>query len=562
MNRYNLGIMKPNGIILALALWLAFCGMASAEQLYVNESGWWRDGGVFNAGGTPIQAAVDAADSGDSIYVDSGNYYENVDVDKWLTLEGAGADVVTVAAAWAHDHVFEVIADYVNLSGFKVTGATGYSYSGIYLSSANHCNISGNNVSGNRCGIYLVYSSKSTLWNNIMSVNMYNFGVYGDSLSHYTQNIDPSNMVDGKPIYYWVDRKNKQIPSDAGFVGVVNSTNIMVSDLTLTKNREGVLFAYTEDSRIENVTVNSNHLGIYLYSSNSNILMNNTANSNWYGIYLHDSSTRNTLESNTANSNKCNGIWLSYSCNSNMLMNNTANSNNDSGIILCFSDNNVLKNNTANSNNGGISLSSDNNTLTNSTASSNNVGINLRGLCNSTITKNTANSNHWCGIWLDYSSNNIITCNLIQNNTRHGFFLYPGVTNNNISYNNIIENGALQGDGSYYWQFRNEQFNLVEAKCNYWGYGMNNSTIDASIYDDDEEGKGKVEFYPFETDPAPCTPTPDEPPAFTTTDAMIALEIAVGSREYDPYWDVSGDDRVTSLDALMILQAAAEAISL
>ena len=30
-------------IILVLALWLVFCGMAAAEQLYVNESGWWRD---------------------------------------------------------------------------------------------------------------------------------------------------------------------------------------------------------------------------------------------------------------------------------------------------------------------------------------------------------------------------------------------------------------------------------------------------------------------------------------------------------------------------------------
>jgi len=37
---------------------------------------------------------------------------------------------------------------------------------------------------------------------------------------------------------------------------------------------------------------------------------------------------------------------------------------------------------------------------------------------------------------------------------------------------------------------------------------------------------------------------------------VIALRIAVGSREYDPAADVSGDGRVTSLDALMILQAA------
>jgi hypothetical protein len=47
---------------------------------------------------------------------------------------------------------------------------------------------------------------------------------------------------------------------------------------------------------------------------------------------------------------------------------------------------------------------------------------------------------------------------------------------------------------------------------------------------------------------------------FTAADATIALQIAVGSRPLDLRWDVSGDNRVTSLDALMILQAAAGSI--
>jgi len=63
-------------ITLVLALWLAFSSVAAAEQLYVNESGWWRDGGAFNVSGTPIQAAVDAADEGgrNSGLRSQGNY--------------------------------------------------------------------------------------------------------------------------------------------------------------------------------------------------------------------------------------------------------------------------------------------------------------------------------------------------------------------------------------------------------------------------------------------------------------------------------------------------------
>jgi hypothetical protein len=44
----------------------------------------------------------------------------------------------------------------------------------------------------------------------------------------------------------------------------------------------------------------------------------------------------------------------------------------------------------------------------------------------------------------------------------------------------------------------------------------------------------------------------------TPTDALIALQIAVGSRPFDGAADVSGDGQVTALDALMILQAAVD----
>ncbi len=52
------------------------------------------------------------------------------------------------------------------------------------------------------------------------------------------------------------------------------------------------------------------------------------------------------------------------------------------------------------------------------------------------------------------------------------------------------------------------------------------------------------------------------PPVFTTVDAVIALEIAVGSRPHYDAADVSGDGHVTSLDALMILQAARGGITI
>jgi parallel beta-helix repeat protein len=285
--------------------------------------------------------------------------------------------------------------------------------------------------------------------------------------------------------------------------------------------------------------------------------MNNTANSNDCGIHLHQSND-NTLQNNIVNSNDGDGIYLSMFSGNNVFMNNTANSN-DCGIHLHQSNNNAFTDNIANSNDGNgtyLSLWSSNNTFTDNTMSSNYCGIHLRQSDNNTFAKNTVSSNDY-GIHLHQSNNNSITCNAVCNNAQRGLYLFLFSRGNNISYNNIIANGDCNATtGGWEWQFVNSQSDAVEARYNYWGAGMTNTTIDASIYDDEEGILGEVTFYPFETEPITCAPIPVGTPVFTTTDAAIALQIAVGNREYSSRWDVNSDGQVTSLDALMILQAA------
>jgi parallel beta-helix repeat protein len=528
--------------IIVLALWLAFSGVAAAEQLYVNESGWWRDGGAFNVSETPIQTAVGAADAGDAIFVWNGSYTENVDVDKpRLTLEGEGADVVTVTAADPDDHVFEVTQDYVNISGFTVIGATGRFIAGFYLYNADHCVISENNACENDRGIYLRASSNNMLMNNAANSNNER-GIYLSSSSSNTIANNTANL-------------NK----DFGIYLLYSSSNTIANNIANQWWYGGIYLQYSSYNTIVDNDCSNNVYGVGIRLrdlSNYNTLTCNNASNNGHGIYIECNS--NTLTSNTVNSNGITGIYIGHSSN-NMLTGNTANLN-DRGINVWESSDNTLTSNTANLNSYyGICLhDSSNGNLINNTANSNgNYGIHLRSSSNCMLEGNTANSNDICGIYLQYLSNSHITCNWVQDNTVRGFYLYRS-TGNNISCNNIIENGNYNTvSGGWEWQFYNEQSNPVEAKHNYWGPGMDSNTIDASIYDDEECGWGEVEFYPFETEPVPCAPTPEEPHTFTTTDAVIALQIAAGSRQPDLQWDVSGDGSVTSLDALMILQATA-----
>ena len=167
-------------------------------DICVSTRGWWRDGGAFNASGAPIQDAVDNASGGDTICVKEGSYTERVHVaTDHLTIQSETGSVSTIVqAANSGNHVFEVIANYVNISGFTVTGANGTSRAGIHLNGADHCNISDNTASGNWNGIYLKFSNDNILLNNTASNN----DGYGIELYDSSDNLIYNN--------YWSNTNN------------------------------------------------------------------------------------------------------------------------------------------------------------------------------------------------------------------------------------------------------------------------------------------------------------------------------------------------------------------
>ena len=366
----------------------------SCGDICVDETGWWRDGGAFNASTTPIQAAVDNAGSGDVICVKAGSYTENVDIaTAHLTLAGEGADVVTVTANQSSDYVFEVTADYVNISGFNATGAIANGMAGFHLYGTDHCNISENTASNNYYGIRLSSSSNNTLTGNTASSNNDNGIVLTSSCNGNTLT---SNNASNNGVGIHLE----------------SSSNNTLTSNNVSSNNYGIRLYSSSSNTLENNTANSNYgysgSGIYLYSSSNNTLANNTANLNYgysgSGIYLY-SSSNNTLTSNNANSNILYGISLYRSSNDNTLMSNNASLNNNDNIRL--------------------ELSSNYNTLTSNNASlSGDHGIVLTSSCNyNTLTGNTANSNSGNGIYLHYSSDSTLTGNTASDNM-YGIYLY------------------------------------------------------------------------------------------------------------------------------------------
>jgi parallel beta-helix repeat protein len=182
---------------------------------------------------------------------------------------------------------------------------------GICLWNSQYDLIVNNTVSNNGHGIILMGNSNDNiLRRNNMTDNKYNFGLsivetynflYGTPSRHGIVNdVDTSNTVDGKPIYYWVNRQDEQIPSDAGYVWLTDCNNITVSDLNLSRNLQGVLLLWTNNTVIRNNTINNNAYGIHvsIYSEN-NTLVSNSLQGNWIGVYLGEMSRYTTMRNNS-----------------------------------------------------------------------------------------------------------------------------------------------------------------------------------------------------------------------------------------------------------------------
>jgi len=177
-----------------------------------------------------------------------------------------------------------------------------FSY-GIYLYSGQPAppavclnnSISGNNITNSQYGIYLFHAKNAVLRNNKMINNTYNLHVEGSN-PEYVHDIDTSNTVDEKPICYWVNKQNMTVPLDAGYVGLVNCTDITVQNLTLTKNGQGILLALTTNSTLTNNNITDNFQGISLKASTNNSIYHNSFTTNTNQVYVWPSGCANVWD--------------------------------------------------------------------------------------------------------------------------------------------------------------------------------------------------------------------------------------------------------------------------
>ncbi|MGD8506942.1 MAG: NosD domain-containing protein, partial [Candidatus Bathyarchaeota archaeon] len=330
-----------------------------------------------------IQAAIDAASSNDTIIVAPGIYYEHLSIQHKNNLTIIGEDPATtiIDGSQTGSIIYLSGSNEIAITGFimqnaiygvnmvqsgnctigssvinastenpffpaaaitmsessdnRITNNTLTSNNGYGIRNtidSNENTIANNTVADNKHGISIESSMNATLTNNSLTGNTYNFGVQGAYTHEFIHNIDTSNAIEGKPIFYLISQADLTIspatfPS-LGYLAIVNSNNVTVENIDMSDNLQGVLLVNTTDSLVRDTNLLNNFCGIelrrssfnsvenneveanqeeqtalFLIRAEYNSITNNKITSNHKGIYMLDYSTNNTIAQNTISDN-------------------------------------------------------------------------------------------------------------------------------------------------------------------------------------------------------------------------------------------------------------------
>ena len=247
-----------------------------------------------------IQEAINNASEGDIIFVKQGIYYENVVVNKTISLIGESRNT-TVIDGKTEGIVVYMNASNVVLNNFTVKNSGGAGGSlpgaGILLFHSNDTTISENLIVDNSgAGVYLIASSNCTISHNLIVHNGFSsaYQVAGIYLhescgSKICENYLESN---GYGIYLHESNRN-DIKENQGM-----------------NNGHSIYLTYSINNHVENNSALNNYRGIYLWNSSYNQFFKNfVANTTWENLFIYNS--QGCLIINNTFSNGYYGICIS-----------------------------------------------------------------------------------------------------------------------------------------------------------------------------------------------------------------------------------------------------------
>lgn len=234
---------------------------------------------------TTIQAAINAADPGNEIHVDSGTYYENVIITKEsLHLKGidTGSGKPVVDGKGNYSVRIPSNSNNIIFEEFHVTNSTVYpdgqvtiliessfnvirndtitnSLQGIGVQVGHNNELTGNTVSGGVYGIIFASTNNNVIKENTIFSNTAGIGLEGTT----NDNIITGNKIfDNNP--FGIVIKSDSVNNSINGNGISNSSYGI-----------GLFFAETNNTIITRNNISDNNIGVFTWSSSSNKIYHN-----------------------------------------------------------------------------------------------------------------------------------------------------------------------------------------------------------------------------------------------------------------------------------------------
>ncbi|MCK4432865.1 MAG: right-handed parallel beta-helix repeat-containing protein [Methanomicrobia archaeon] len=385
-----------------------------------------------------IEEAISNADEGDTIKIRTGEYTENITIDKRLTLEGQDSTL---------NGRITIDAKNVKISNIIIKN----SVEGIKITSSGNAILYSLTVESCTYGIKINGSGKANIHDGIFRKCEY--GVYGEKTTGIV--IYNSTFSDNTNALYFLSVSGSSITNSR----IENSTT-------------GIYFSISDSVSISKSIITECEVGIDLQNSEGNIkdnFLKNDVNINLNNVKSSEISG-NEIQGGTT------GMLLKYSPENEISSNRIKNASSDGIRIMYQSKNCNLYNNIIYGNTYGIAV--------------------LAGCDGTKIVNNTLYSNSDKNIWLHDSQDILIQNNIIANG-KYG--IYPQESTLEVNYNDFWKNskanifGGTTGVGMYNI-FYDPLF--LDAKNENFKLNINSPCIDAGKFENspgtDFEGKRRL----------------------------------------------------------------------
>ena len=281
-------------------------------------------GGIGPGNYTSIQAAINDAFDGDTIFVFNGTYFESLFVNKSITFIGEDRNTTVIDARKMGD-VFFIVTDFVNISGFTIRKSGGVVPAGIKVRSSSYITITDNIIENNDEGIWIYDgASYNLIKNNILSNNGFGIQLYKAKNNNITDNIIQKGTFG---VYLFINAnenivENNMIKNYASGIHIDDSSNHLISKNDISDCNYGICGKKSSNNLIGINNINNSNCGIWLQRFTKSVITQNHISSNNRAIYMKTTSSNNEISYNIIESNTW-GIYLEYSSNNNQIIFNT-----------------------------------------------------------------------------------------------------------------------------------------------------------------------------------------------------------------------------------------------